>query len=587
MKWSVVPILVFLLISQANADYFCYYIVEKGEKEKEGRIISYKTPPWDLSYPPLAPISPKEMERRKKKGRFIISVNPGQCGGIPADELFAEYEEDLFDRRSRTEDGSYTEDMDAGLPESDSFATDSKPLPVNKPAVISETPTDVKPVKQILSVSKPLPVSETPVITEAAIREIIQAMDKASQRKDVAEFTRHLAPWIFLVNTDKVSGQAISRETTRAKYAEELSQVWKQNERFEIEHKNPQITLGSDGKSAASHSELVVTVAPGTMGGDAYQMFMLESATYASINKKTLITETDISMMPMPVQAPVAEVAETDLGADADAFASESLPEGETGVESEMETKLGSDALASAARKEEEKQDAPEQKVAQSPPEKPPAEELTAELPPPADVQTAPSSELIKKPPADAQAEAPLELKEKPPADAQAEPPLELKEKPPADAQAEPPLELKEKPPADAQAEPPIELKEEPPADAQAEPPLGLKEEPPADAQAEPPLELKEKAPEKLSPAPKKVKGSITEAEFGRKWPFTVSHGILKCTSPNIVTFEANGKTYAVNPPALAQGHVDVEEIWKDYPGIPGSKITLGSVIKKGLAACK
>lgn len=58
----------------------------------------------------------------------------------------------------------------------------------------------------------------------------------------------------------------------------------------------------------------------------------------------------------------------------------------------------------------------------------------------------------------------------------------------------------------------------------------------------------------------------LTAIEFGDKWPFTVSEGIVKCTEYGGVVFQANGKVYALNGTAQMHsdeyGYANVAEIW-------------------------
>ena len=56
----------------------------------------------------------------------------------------------------------------------------------------------------------------------------------------------------------------------------------------------------------------------------------------------------------------------------------------------------------------------------------------------------------------------------------------------------------------------------------------------------------------------------IKEADFGQAWPFTVSRGELRCSPPRIVTFSANGVSYAVNGTASGAGFAPIDPIW-DY----------------------
>jgi len=86
----------------------------------------------------------------------------------------------------------------------------------------------------------------------------------------------------------------------------------------------------------------------------------------------------------------------------------------------------------------------------------------------------------------------------------------------------------------------------------------------------------------------------ITESEFGERWPFTIPSGTLSCTlfleKYAMVTFTANGKTYAVN--GIDKGHAEqkgwrkIDEIWKANPSFPGTKINMHPIIEKGLSLC-
>lgn len=82
----------------------------------------------------------------------------------------------------------------------------------------------------------------------------------------------------------------------------------------------------------------------------------------------------------------------------------------------------------------------------------------------------------------------------------------------------------------------------------------------------------------------------VSQSEMKDAWPFTVDRGTLRCMG-GLVTFEANGKTYGVNGSAKTKGRVmgwiDVVEIWRSNPSIPGTKISISPVITKGLELCK
>lgn len=87
----------------------------------------------------------------------------------------------------------------------------------------------------------------------------------------------------------------------------------------------------------------------------------------------------------------------------------------------------------------------------------------------------------------------------------------------------------------------------------------------------------------------------ITESEYGEEWPLTAKEGTLNCTSLGtlgIITFTANGITYAVNGTAKARarqsGWREINEIWKDNPNPQyGPKINIAPLVQKGLSLCK
>lgn len=101
-------------------------------------------------------------------------------------------------------------------------------------------------------------------------------------------------------------------------------------------------------------------------------------------------------------------------------------------------------------------------------------------------------------------------------------------------------------------------------------------------------------------------KRTIKETDFGDKWPFTVSEGILKC-SKRIITFTTkDGVIYGVNGTAKSFGHPSLEPIWKiNTPMLeelakafnqtvdevigddPPPRISIGPIIKVGLELCK
>lgn len=87
-----------------------------------------------------------------------------------------------------------------------------------------------------------------------------------------------------------------------------------------------------------------------------------------------------------------------------------------------------------------------------------------------------------------------------------------------------------------------------------------------------------------ISCTPKQDGITITEKEYGDKWPFTVKEGVLECRNGSEVVFTAEGKTYALNGTAVGTKKYEaIEAIWKDDPAFPGMKIGIGDLIRRGL----
>jgi hypothetical protein len=85
--------------------------------------------------------------------------------------------------------------------------------------------------------------------------------------------------------------------------------------------------------------------------------------------------------------------------------------------------------------------------------------------------------------------------------------------------------------------------------------------------------------------------GYISEATWtDGQWPFTVPEGVLMCTNtgsiPKQVTFIANYVMYGVNGTARLGGFADPTAIVRDNPAIPGTKVDVRPVIRRGLALC-
>lgn len=81
----------------------------------------------------------------------------------------------------------------------------------------------------------------------------------------------------------------------------------------------------------------------------------------------------------------------------------------------------------------------------------------------------------------------------------------------------------------------------------------------------------------------------ITQKEYGKKWPFTVSEGYLECRNYKEVVFNYKEKIYAINGKArMNKKYYSLDDIWLDdpnYPNYSGIKIAIGStdIIQRGL----
>lgn len=80
---------------------------------------------------------------------------------------------------------------------------------------------------------------------------------------------------------------------------------------------------------------------------------------------------------------------------------------------------------------------------------------------------------------------------------------------------------------------------------------------------------------------------AITQEQFGKDWPFTVSDGSVDCVDGIGAVFKSGGVSYQLNGIADAIGYAAIETIWRDSPDIPGTKIGLGSVLELALDECK
>lgn len=75
----------------------------------------------------------------------------------------------------------------------------------------------------------------------------------------------------------------------------------------------------------------------------------------------------------------------------------------------------------------------------------------------------------------------------------------------------------------------------------------------------------------------------VSRSEFGNRWPLTVDSGEIECIDGFVLVFHHGGKTYQLNGAATARGYPAINPIWRDDPSIPGTKISIAPLIKRGL----
>ncbi len=85
----------------------------------------------------------------------------------------------------------------------------------------------------------------------------------------------------------------------------------------------------------------------------------------------------------------------------------------------------------------------------------------------------------------------------------------------------------------------------------------------------------------------------VSQAEYGEEWPFTVDHGTLDCVDNDAglnaaAVFRAPGiGIVALNGIARSvRGVLPTEEIWRDNPALPGTKVNLGPFIQLANGLC-
>lgn len=102
-------------------------------------------------------------------------------------------------------------------------------------------------------------------------------------------------------------------------------------------------------------------------------------------------------------------------------------------------------------------------------------------------------------------------------------------------------------------------------------------------------------AANKPEPGPAAKQQSITiidQETFGAEWPFTQPEMHLACLQGSaVVVMDVNtGAMYPVNGiasgKAASMGMQPLDQVWQDSTDIPGTKVSVGPVIERGLALC-
>lgn len=80
---------------------------------------------------------------------------------------------------------------------------------------------------------------------------------------------------------------------------------------------------------------------------------------------------------------------------------------------------------------------------------------------------------------------------------------------------------------------------------------------------------------------------SISRADFGDEWPFSVSSGRLECRNGGEVVFTSGGVSYGINGTARGTGsYAEIDPIWLPDPEIEGYNKSVGPVLDAGLELC-
>lgn len=78
----------------------------------------------------------------------------------------------------------------------------------------------------------------------------------------------------------------------------------------------------------------------------------------------------------------------------------------------------------------------------------------------------------------------------------------------------------------------------------------------------------------------------VSREEFGDEWPFTVESGRVDCRQGGAAVFIVDNWVYQLNGVAAQKGYADLAPIWRDNPDIPGTKISVGPMIRLAQQQC-
>jgi Protein of unknown function (DUF2511) len=83
-------------------------------------------------------------------------------------------------------------------------------------------------------------------------------------------------------------------------------------------------------------------------------------------------------------------------------------------------------------------------------------------------------------------------------------------------------------------------------------------------------------------PDPPRQGIEITQNEYGKRWPFAVPQGQLRCEGRGAIILTVRGVDYAVNGMA-ANRYASIQAIWKKAD----ASMEVGPIISRGLTLCK